>query len=520
MLPQIAKLSFAKTVFLLCACGALIFAGCCPIINSFHPETGNIGDPVTIRGKRFEDTAADNTVKFGGVTVPTADIISASTTKIEAKVPPGARTGLISVRNKHCSGESDKNFVVETPTKWTFMVYIDGDNNLEPDAIVDFMEMASVGSSDEVKIVVQMDRRSGYDSSYGNWEDTKRFLIQRDDDPSSDPVEDLGEQNMGDPAVLQDFVEWAITNYPAEHYALSIWNHGGGWRLYMQRLGERARAMKSRGEADTGVTRAVVWDDTDDDVLYMDEVQHALKGAKREIKNRTGTDMKLDVVGFDACLMGMIEVAYEIRDEANYMVGSEYSEPLNGWPYDTILADLVADPALNSTGLAELIVIKYDDSYPPNENVTQAAVDTSKAWDVAMKIDDFTGVAQHEWDDLGAARADTIVYHTWGCGPYCWGVDLWNFADEVYNRASSNEIKTGAHELKNMIDDFVIMERHHGPAMDGSHGVAIYFPETQTVFDNDPDSSGYDDDNDFMIVDFVQVHNWDEWLQDYYSVIP
>jgi len=71
-----------------------------------------------------------------------------------------------------------------------------------------------------------------------------------------------------------------------------------------------------------------------------------------------------------------------------------------------------------------------------------------------------------------------------------------------------------------MIDDFVVMERHHGPAMDGSHGVAIYFPETQTIFDNDPDSSGYDDDNDFMIVDFVQVHNWDEWLQDFYAQIP
>ena len=32
-----------------------------------------------------------------------------------------------------------------------------------------------------------------------------------------------------------------------------------------------------------------------------------------------------------------------------------------------------------------------------------------------------------------------------------------------------------------IIDDCVIMQRHHGSAMDGSHGVAIYFTETQII---------------------------------------
>ena len=64
----------------------------------------------------------------------------------------------------------------ETNVKpWTFMVYLDGDNNLESAAVNDFLEMSSVGSSSNVNIVALMDRISGYDTSYGDWTDTRRF---------------------------------------------------------------------------------------------------------------------------------------------------------------------------------------------------------------------------------------------------------------------------------------------------------------------------------------------------------
>lgn len=516
MFRKKSSISLARDPLGLFLCGLLVLTACAPKIVKFTPEKGAVGTEVTIEGKRFKDTPGENTVKFSGVTVPTADIPFASTTKIKAKVPTGARTGLISITTSKGTGESKKNFIVEQPTKWTFMVYIDGDNDLEPDAIDDFLEMAAVGSSEKVNIVVQMDRWRGH--GYGNWSGTRRFLIQNGDTPSVTPLQDLGEQNMGNQNVLQDFIIWAVTDYPAEHYLLSIWNHGRGWRVLQERLVERAMTARSRGEPDSAVARVVCVDLTDNDVLYMHEVGRALKGAKARIEDRTGTRVKLDVVGFDACLMGMIEVAYEIREYANYMIGSEAGEPLDGWPYDTILNDLVATPALSPKELAELIVVKYDDSYPSSTNVTQAAIDMSEVWDVAIKIDDFTGAATREWDDLEAARADTIVYHSWG--DFCWGVDLWDFADEVYNRVRSTQIKTAASELKNAIDDLVIIERHHGPRMDGSHGIAIYFPATRSIFNNDPDHTGYDENNLFMPIEFVKPHNWDEWLQDYYSRIP
>lgn len=66
--------------------------------------------------------------------------------------------------------------------EWTVLVYLDGDNNLESDAIDDFEEMARVGSTDQVHIIVQMDRiRSpeGWDDRrYGNWDGTLRFRVE------------------------------------------------------------------------------------------------------------------------------------------------------------------------------------------------------------------------------------------------------------------------------------------------------------------------------------------------------
>jgi C1A family cysteine protease len=60
-------------------------------------------------------------------------------------------------------------------SSWTFMIYLDGDNNLESAAIDDFMEMSSVGSTSDVNIVVQFDRIPGYVSSYDDWTDCWRM---------------------------------------------------------------------------------------------------------------------------------------------------------------------------------------------------------------------------------------------------------------------------------------------------------------------------------------------------------
>ena len=138
-------------------------------------------------------------------------------------------------QNENSDSTSEGNNDTSGNVSWTFMTYI-SDSDLEYFAIEDMIEMERVGSTDNVNIVVQIDRWDGYDKpdwndSNGDWETAKIFDTKEnkgDHVIGSTAVEDLGEINTGDPDELVEFVQWAQTNYPAEHYALNIWNHGSG----------------------------------------------------------------------------------------------------------------------------------------------------------------------------------------------------------------------------------------------------------------------------------------------------
>jgi hypothetical protein len=114
--------------------------------------------------------------------------------------------------------------------KWTVMVYMSGDNTLDSAAWDDLGEMEDVGSTAQVKIVAQLDPYTTSSCS-----GTYRYYVtgtaaQGTSYPEypADIVSVLSEQDMADPSVLGNFVNWATTNYPADHYLLVFWNHGGG----------------------------------------------------------------------------------------------------------------------------------------------------------------------------------------------------------------------------------------------------------------------------------------------------
>ncbi len=182
--------------------------------------------------------------------------------------------------------------------EWTYMVYLDGDNNLEGAGIDDFMEMSSVGSSPAVNIVVQFDRITGYVSSYGDWTTCKRFLVTQGMTPTAaNALIDLGECNMGDLNTLDAFVTWAMTDFPADNYALILWNHGSGWKSINNWV---PWADDLKDAKDAGLTRGICVDNTNNDYLSLQETKVALTGKY------------VQLLGYDACLMHMIEVVYQV----------------------------------------------------------------------------------------------------------------------------------------------------------------------------------------------------------------
>lgn len=358
--------------------------------------------------------------------------------------------------------------------EWTLMIYLDADNNLEGAGIEDYLEMAAVGSSSDVNIVVQFDRISGYDTSYGDWRTCKRFLVMPGDTPTTkNQLEDIGEANMGDPATLTTFVDWATARFPAEYYALILWNHGGGWREQWEALqtaikntrddDQKAALLQQIEKIQQPGYKAVCWDDTNgSDALYTREIKTALEA----------TVIPPDLVGFDACLMGMVEVAFELKDTGAWvMVGSEETEPWGGWPYDRFIGDLTENALWSPEQLGIAIVEHYAASYGNSE--TQSAINLFQMDPLAQHITTLSDLAMQYWDN------DRFI------------------------------IQNAAQDVMTALNSAVIHERH-GDAWPGAYGLAIYFPATAAEFDADYNGS---------VIDFANDTSWDVFLTDYHAVM-
>jgi clostripain len=377
----------------------------------------------------------------------------------------------------------------EVEANWLFMVYLDADNNLESAGIDDFNEMEVAGSTDDVKIVVQMDRAErdyADDTTNGNWTGAKRFYVTQDTDTSiinSPVIADLGEVNMGDPAVLQSFIEWAVANYPAQHYVLVLWNHGSGWR---------------EKEASGDSIKSICVDDESGDELTMTELRSALNAAN------ANTGQTLDIVGFDACLMQMIEVAYQVMGSASrplvsMTVGSEETEPGDGWDYAATLAALTADPTMTPAELGTQIVNDYVDSYSSSWDITQSAVDLDYMETLVTAVDSLAIAmtsAGGDWDAISTARSSAQEYY------YYYYIDLYHFAQLVNEDATiSQTVRDAAADVMTAVSNAVIAEGHTASVGD-SHGLSIYYPETSDYYFTD-----YETD-----VLFTADTYWDDFL--------
>ena len=358
--------------------------------------------------------------------------------------------------------------------KWTFMVYLDADNDLEEAGIDDFLEMSSVGSTSNVSIVVLFDRTSGYSSSYDDWSDTKYFYITHGLEPYSDNAvnQTWGERNMGDPQTIVDFVSYSMQNYPSEHYALILWDHGGG-------------------------LSGVCWDK---DNGYDNINLHELRNALETIYNELG--VKIDILGFDACLVGMMEVAYQVRDYVDYIVFSQEYEPGDGWPYDDILDLLTSNPDMRPEELAEVIVEKYVDSYRHGSQgydpyATQSAINLSALMMIAFrKMDRLVGEILRNYDKY----VDAINYASNNAERFYYSneKDIIHFLQLLETNISDEYMVSLIEETIEAINLSIISAGH----LNGhpyAHGLSVNIPSSY--------SSSYD--TILMSID----HQWDEFIR-------
>jgi len=343
----------------------------------------------------------------------------------------------------------------EPVADWTFMVYLDADNTLENASIEIFLKMASVGSSSQVNIVAQMDRTPGQDSRYGNWTDCKRFYVTKDMTPTPENATlDLGEVNMGHPDTLKDFVNWTTYYYPANYYFLVLWDHGTGF---------------------TGVCFDVT---SANDALSLSELSQAL----------SGLPVIIDAVLIDACSMSMTEVAYQIKDYANVLIGPEglgYGPP----PYDQYLSSLTSNSSVSPSALSRKVVTDYMNWCTPIaqiKNATMSATDLTKITSLIAALDDFVLKLKEKetlyHEQISLARNLTVGYE----GPYAsesgYYVDLYHFAQLTYQYVPDEELQKSADQLIATLStgNVIIIEvdKNHP----NSHGLSLFFPNEKKKY--------------------------------------
>ncbi len=368
--------------------------------------------------------------------------------------------------------------------EWTIMVFVNGKNNLEEYALKDMNEMELVGSTDKLNIVTEVGRTRGFDSSDGDWKTVRRYLVQKDTDTAritSPVLAEFPKVDMGDYRSVIDFAKWAKTAYPAKKYMLIIWNHGAGW-------------IKGPVSAARGIS-------------YDDETGHNVTTPQ------LGTILKeiggVDVYGSDACLMQMAEVVYELKDYAKFIVGSEETEPGDGYTYDTFLAPVAARPAMGAEELARLTVDAYADHYADvREGSTQSYVRTAALPGFLAASNAFvSAVFKAGEKDLTHTAAYTAQSYA-----YPENKDLYHFVQLVLAKSKNEDVKAKGQALLSYITGQLVghnrttngLGGYSGPGPDygDSHGIAVYLP-------------GIEAPAEYAGLQWAKASNWDDliaWL--------
>ncbi|MEI7769170.1 MAG: clostripain-related cysteine peptidase [Chloroflexales bacterium] len=415
--------------------------------------------------------------------------------------------------------------------QWTLLLYFSGDNNLSADVAETVKAIVASGPSPRASVLALVDRSGPADTAL--YDLTRGQLTELD----------AGERNMGAGQTLVDFVNNGRLRYPARHTMLAILDHGGGWApsegvMQGGGLPGRRRFWMAGGSG-------LSWDDSSDyDYLSNVEIRQALGAI-------TAAGGPLDVIHYDACLMGMIEVAAQIQGYAQYFVSSQniaWSPIGDNGRYRRLLQGI---PALASPRqMAELLAQAYADSMPPSEHpYTIAALDMAGLPALVTATDQLAVALATQITDAQQAAALHEVYLQTQKVDYDTDlkveaatdgfVDLYDFASRVLQRYTNPAVDTAAQAVQDRLSAAVVAERHQSGrpwmladtpesiwALDGLHGLSIFLPLGEDLELRPPDASSlppqgyprlrsvYTDE-----LRFVAETRWKAMIDAYYAAV-
>jgi hypothetical protein len=340
--------------------------------------------------------------------------------------------------------------------QWTVLIYYAADNNLEGQLLRELNRVEMIGSTDEVNLVTLVDRHPQYWTGSDNWTNTRLMRLEKDNNLfhiTSPVIRQLGEMNTGDPETLQRFLEWGIKSYPAQHYALVIANHGGGW--------QGASSDES----------------SDDQMISLAGMVRALDGGVRD----AGID-KLDLLVFNACLMGELEVWSALAPYARYGVASEeVTYGLEG--FESAMRDLVDDPTMSAGDLGASLVEDFAGSYVDNETgntLTMSEIDLEHLPALEGAMD---GLSEALIADADSAETILAVAQGLAHSPtfadtdreFFGMIDLRSFLLIVEKISANTKVVEAAQRALEALEN-VVVANYAGQDVSSVGGLSVFFP--------------------------------------------
>ena len=260
-----------------------------------------------------------------------------------------------------------------------------------------------------------------------------------------------GNSDMGAPETLSAFLKYGRDHYKSDHYALILWDHGGGplWGFGSDEL-------------------------FNSDSIMLSELKKALKESPFDKNN------KLDWVGFDACLMGSFESMSLWADYAGYYVGSEEVEPGDGWDYSFLnILNETDDPQAITSHIVDSFENYYESKKTDtfNPDITLSVADLSKAGQVAKSLNQlFRSMSTHMGENVVLYRERRqsskdfgLVENEKGGQPFCYDlVDLGSFCGQI-KEDFPEEYQAVADGLSALIVD-------KGGNVEEASGATLYYP--------------------------------------------
>ncbi len=194
-----------------------------------------------------------------------------------------------------------------------------------------------------------------------------------------------------DPAVLKNVMDYTFKEYPGRERGLILWSHGSGWLPEGYYADPVEFSSLSFGTVSPGETSGAPLVHIP---LPEDPYSHLVKsfgvddGYDSEMDivemGETLAGQQLDYVIFDCCLMGGVEVAYQIRDKCDYVVASQAEILANGFPYESLIGTLFADSLSVHDRIVRAAGEYYE--YYRYESATVSALRTDALESLALSV--------------------------------------------------------------------------------------------------------------------------------------